>query len=229
MSDHPYREQLEAFYTRKRIAGLLINPDLGKGKGRFDVACLQEIHRYIFQDLPKHGITNPPPGEFRPPVSDGRDWHKNRALASVDDVSVVCYSPMDKGTINRLTQMLTAVSPAILSKLETPAFIEYMGKLYAELDYIHPFYEGNSRTLRTFTYLLAQESGYVLDWGRFNKNARLRDQLYIARDRAVGELAMPHIRDIRNLRSVVFCMDKYEANPGLLQLLQGAIFPAGQG
>jgi cell filamentation protein len=79
--------------------------------------------------------------------------------------------------------------------------------------------------LRTFIRQLAKEAGYVLDWKRFNTDAHMRDLLYIARDRGVGDLAVMEIRNDQNLRAVVFCMDKYEKNPGLADLLQSAIRP----
>lgn len=35
----------------------------------------------------------------------------------------------------------------------------------AELNYIHPFREGNGRTIREFMRLLFLHNGYFVDWG----------------------------------------------------------------
>ena len=179
-----------------------------------------------FQDLPAHGIKNPPPGAFREPVREWGDWHKNRILESIEGKSYVCYSPMNQKSLDRLDQALQNAHPARLGQLKTADFTKALSSVYAQLDYIHPFYEGNSRTLRTFTRQLAREAGYDLDWKRFNADAHTRDLLCIARDRSVGELAAMEIRDDQNLRAVVFCIDKYEKNPGLADLLQSAIRPS---
>jgi cell filamentation protein len=53
---------------------------------------------------------------------------------------------------------------------------------YGDLDAIHAFREGNSRTLRAFTADLAQAAGYRLVWAKVGEQ---RQQLYHARDVAV--------------------------------------------
>ncbi|MDQ1829252.1 Fic family protein [Massilia scottii] len=100
-----------------------------------------------------------------------------------------------------------------------------IGRLYSELDYIHPFSDGNSRTLRTFTKQLANQAGYGLDWSRFDRSDGGRDFLYIARDRSVNELAKPHIKDEDTMRKVVSALDRIESNPDLPTLLRDAVRP----
>jgi fido (protein-threonine AMPylation protein) len=46
-----------------------------------------------------------------------------------------------------------------------------MAQLYVDLDRIHPFHEGNSRTLREFTRSLALAAGYDLSWTSTNVDA----------------------------------------------------------
>jgi cell filamentation protein len=220
--DDKERKIIEARYTQKRIAQLERQPI----SGNFDVVHLKKVHEFIFQDLPKHGITHPSPGLFHDATPEGKDWRKERSLPGVKNgFSVVCYSPMDKGALSRLDQTLAGANPEALRKLKTLAFIERFSRQYAELDYVHPFQDGNSRTLRTFTKQLARESGYAVDWNRFNQNDHTRNLLYIARDRAVGEIAQKEIRSHDNLRDVVYCMDMYGKNPSLRDLLQAAIRP----
>lgn len=215
-------EELEMRLTSVRMIELWFRPL----PERFDAEALREMHTYIFQDLPKAGIHNPPPGEFRheTPTMQG-DWSKNRTLESLDDrQSFVCYSPMASTDTIAIDVALADTQPAHLKNLSVRAFADKMSALYGTLDYIHPFYEGNSRTLRAFTERLARASGYDLNWERFN-TPRLRDLLYIARDRAVGELALDKIRLLDNARRVAYYMDLYGPNPSLTALLQNAVRP----
>src|SRR3546814_3305273 len=62
---------------------------------------------------------------------------------------------MDEAAQSRLDAALQSANPSGLSRLKTAEFIKAIGKLYTELDYIHPFGDGNSRTLREFTRELA--------------------------------------------------------------------------
>jgi len=82
-----------------------------------------------------------------------------------------------------------------LINLSPQSFTERAAHFYGELDAVHPFREGNSRTLRLFFSGLAYTAGYQLDWRILAAEERLREQLYAARDRAVmhgdsGPLAM---------------------------------------
>ena len=84
---------------------------------------------------------------------------------------------MDKPAQEELARILKTANPAALGKLKTREFTAATAKLYAATDYIHPFKDGNSRTLREFTRQLAKESGYRIDWERFNQQPAGRDIL----------------------------------------------------
>ncbi|WP_353744070.1 MULTISPECIES: Fic family protein [Pseudomonas] len=58
---------------------------------------------------------------------------------------------------------------------EYASFTKAIGKLYSQLDFIHPFSDGNSRTLREFSRQLAEASNYRLDWERFGQSPAGRD------------------------------------------------------
>lgn len=72
-----------------------------------------------------------------------------------------------------------------LHGLDAAKFAARLAFYYSELDAIHPFREGNSRTLRAFTSDLAQAAGYRLDWARSGSAPEDRQRLYHARDLAV--------------------------------------------
>ena len=216
------REQIEADYTFKRVVELELDPV----RGNFDVAHLKEINRRIFQDLPGAGFDDVTPGEFRPPVPEGKDWMKNRGLSTVEGVFYVAYSRMDEAAQGRLEKTLEGAKPDKLRGLKTAEFTASIANLYADLDYVHPFSDGNSRTLRTFTKQLANEAGYELDWERFGRSAADRDLLYIARDRSVNELAKPHIQHEQSMRKIIHSVDRLEGNRDLPNLLRDAVRPS---
>lgn len=215
------RQQLEADYTFKRVVELELDPV----RGNFDAAHLKEINRRIFQDLPAAGFDDVTPGEFRKPVADGLDWMKQRGLSTVDGPFYVAYSRMDDAATARLDKALEAAKPAELRGLKTPEFTARLAKIYAEVDYVHPFSDGNSRTLRTFTKQIAKEAGYEVDWERFGRSDVGRDLLYIARDRTVNELAKPHVQHENTMRKILHSQDRLEGNRALPDLLRDAVRP----
>ncbi|MBT2786752.1 MULTISPECIES: Fic family protein [unclassified Halomonas] len=212
-------QALEATYTWQRIVALRLNPVVGN----FDAAHLKEINRRIFQDLPSLGFVDAMPGVFRPTVAPGKDWIKSRHLESIGITSNVAYSSMDKAAQVRLNEVLEGANLTELSSLETNQFTQAIGRLYVEVDYIHPFADGNSRTLREFTRQLAEASGYILDWGQFGSSSVGRDVLYIARDLSVNQLALPNIQNLATKRDVMLSVDQLGGNRDLPDLLRDAV------
>lgn len=168
-----------------RISDLLDNPSLVPG--RFDDQHLKDLHAYIFQDSSEHkpGVTRANTKEL---------WYKDRELEALKDSDgnlvaqpkhPVAY--LNKGVGKELNKSLKGNTIKELSSLNQEQFSEKISDLYSKLDYIHPFYEGNSRTLRTFTHLIAKECGYKLDWNTSNASPESRNELYNARDVAVYE------------------------------------------
>ena len=215
------RERLEADHTSRRIAELYLHPV----EGAFDVAHLREINRRIFQDLPGAGFPEVTPGEFRPETPAGKDWVKHRQLTGTNIVSNVAYSPMDPASQTRLAGVLAKIDVAELSKLKTAPFVRAIGKLYSELDYIHPFPDGNSRTLREFTRELAEASGYHIDWTRFARTHHGHNALYVARDLSVNKIALPQLRSEDTRRQITFTLDQLATNRELPDLLRDAVRP----
>jgi len=216
------RKELEALYVAVRVAELKIDPVVGN----FDVAHLREVNRRIFQDLPGTGFKDVTPGEFRESTPDGYDWVKDRGLSTQKGLFCVAYSRMDEAAKARLDRALEEAKPDKLRRLKTPEFTAKIASIYVELDYIHPFSDGNSRTLRAFTKQLAKESGYEINWERFNRSAAGRDVLCIARDLSVNELAKPHLQDKDTLREITYTQDRLEGNLKLPDLLRYVVRPS---
>lgn len=215
-------QAFEADACLHRIAELRENPV----QGNFDAEHLKEINRRIFQDLPGAGLTHVTPGEFRKEVSETGDWRKRRAMEGLPP-STVAYSRMDADALTRLDRTLERADPEKLKSLDLANFTREIGEIYTELDYVHPFDEGDSRTLREFTKQLANESGYDIDWQCFDRGEAGRNILYIARDISVNTLALPHIRSDEVRREVTFMLDQYGGNRDLPDLLRDAVSEIG--
>lgn len=215
------RDRLEAIYTSSRARELAVKPV----EGNFDAAHLREINRRLFQDLPALGYTDVTPGEYRPPVAGHGDWYKMRSLEGVEAYSTVAYSRMDDAAKREIDRTLDKADPDRLQHLNTAAFTREIADLYTRLDYLHPFPDGNSRTLRAFTEQLADESGFDLDWSRFAQSEGGRSTLYVARDLSVNRLALSEIRSHETQQKVTLTLDMFEGNRDLGDLLDDAIRP----
>jgi len=217
---------LEKLFVSRRGKQLIENPI----QGNYGVVHLKETHRYLFQDLPKANLWNydVQPGEFRAETSA---WCKDRVLNNIQgadgkkpDVSFTTYSRMDSKAIARLEAVLEGVKPENFKGLDKKEFIEKISKLYSDLDYLHPFREGNSRTLRTFIEQFANEAGYTLNWEKFNGKALDRDLLYIARDQGLAErAAQDEDQDPRILANALYDADRHRNYPSLAQLLEKTV------
>jgi len=65
--------------------------------------------------------------------------------------------------------------------LSRAQFIKRSAFYMAELNFIHPFREGNGRTTREFMRLLFLRNGYKVDWGAVSVNELLQamvDSIY---------------------------------------------------
>lgn len=150
---------------------------------------LKNIHAYIFQDSSiKNEIK---PGEFRNQVPDDKNWLKTRHIVSLGATYPVSYSRLNEQDKRDLDNTLKEFSPEKLKGMTKADFAESIANLYGKADFIHPFMDGNSRTLRAYTTVLAKESGFDLDWSKTDGQQFDRDCLYIARDKAVLPQAIP--------------------------------------
>jgi cell filamentation protein len=136
-------------------------------RGVFDAKRLQQTHRRIF------GNVYPWAGEFRKGIGM---MTKNRSGF------VVAYGASENVPATLETTFKELNKENHLRGLAAETMPQRLAWYYSELDAIHAFREGNSRTLRAFFSDLAQAAGYRLDWVNI---AEQRQQLYHARDLAV--------------------------------------------
>ncbi len=202
-------ERREGALTANRIRELVERPL----HGQFDLDHLRAVHAYIFQDLPTYH-----PGEVR---DDSPGWSKFRRLEGQLGVHEVHYAH-DSIEQRARTVLQELGGPETLAGLSPDAFAARVARLYGDLDHVHAFYEGNSRTLREFTREFALASGYNLSWSSTSVDAAERNRLYVARDIAVLERAFPGITPERGMQTNDRA--EYEASLALpgLRLVPGA-------
>ena len=194
--------------TTARIMSLLDDPSLVPGN--YDFQHLQDVHKFIFQDFPKAwleqneqtaqffdylepnvfqfepGLLRSEKDAYNPTVKCREIQADNKTIGSNTHYS--CMAESDK---EHADQLLISMHPKTLQGLPENEVLGQLVDLYKELDFIHPFEEGNSRTLRTMTQLMAQEAGYELCWSKVNQN-----ELYAARDLSLNEKAIHYYGEI---------------------------------
>lgn len=179
----------EGKYAAMRLVELHDKPM----EGNFDLRHIQEINRYIFQDLPCVGTAcenSYKPGQFRNETPKGMVWSKHRRMPEIKEESIIVYSNMDKKTLAEAETFLKKnIDIKKMRKMTRLDFVKKISEIYTQLDYVHLFPDGNSRTLREFTREIGLKAGFDLGWEYFNQNQKRRNSLYIARDLAVNQLA----------------------------------------
>jgi cell filamentation protein len=159
----------EHTFAFARLQDLQNNPV----SGTFDLAHLREVHRRTFQDVESYRG-----GELR---VDG-SWNKKRILEGHEQGYTVHYCPHYKEKLNSAFEPLRDTDTwKSLNDLE---FSIALANVYSDLDYLHPFNEGNSRALREFTQQFSNHIGRSFRWipGNTEQTSTDRNILYMARD-----------------------------------------------
>ncbi|MGI8647165.1 MAG: cell filamentation protein Fic [Acidimicrobiales bacterium] len=144
LTDADNLSQAETGLSLKAIALLSRNPL----PGSYDLEHLQAFHRHIF------GKIYPWTGEIR-----------TVAIAKLD---LYCLPQYIVGYATDLFGKL-ANADNYLRELGRETFLDRLTYYVAEVYAVHPFREGNSRTLRAFFAQLAQHAGWELNWGSLNQ------------------------------------------------------------
>lgn len=124
--------------TAVRQQDMLQNPI----KGNFTINHLCSIHKYLFGDIYSFA------GHIR--------------KESIAKGETTFESP--KSIKLKLTKLLSELKQENYLIDVDDKYIERLAYYFAELNYIHPFREGNGRTTREFIRLLLLRSGYTVDW-----------------------------------------------------------------
>lgn len=128
-------------------------------KGRFGVAHLKKIHKYIFQDI------YPFAGKYR--VEDM--WKDQTFFCKTEYIE------------ENLTTLLEAIKQEnYLRELDIDVFSTRIAYYMSEMNMIHPFREGNGRTIREFMRQLALRAGYEIDWSLVEPETLLKASILSA-------------------------------------------------
>ncbi|MGB0937825.1 MAG: putative adenosine monophosphate-protein transferase Fic [Colwellia sp.] len=113
---------------------------------------LKEIHRHLFQDIYKWA------GQIRSvDISKG-------------DTRFCTASNIEREAVKQFQHL---AKNNYLRELNRAEFIFQLADFFCEMNVVHPFREGNGRTLRLFCEVLALQAGYELDWKGISKDSWL--------------------------------------------------------
>lgn len=111
--------------------------------GRYDLAHLQEIHARLFGDVYDWA------GQIRTvDISKGDTRFAN--FQQIESYAPEIFKPLHR------EQLLRA--------LDVDTFCQRAGHYLGELNVLHPFREGNGRSIREFIGQVARGAGYAIDW-----------------------------------------------------------------
>lgn len=163
----------------------------------YDLEYLRQFHNEIMlSSMKEKGYTieyvtaEYSPGTLRPTQTEQEIRAKKRCVASKGITTIAVYSRMNDETQQAADTMLKSINVDELAKLSCEEFSDAMANLYADLDFCHPFVDGNSRTLRAFIADVANESEFKVDWKRFDNSKEAQEELYAARDVEVNSIAL---------------------------------------
>lgn len=154
-------QMLEEALTSIRLAELRTDPI----PGSFDYAHMKAIHRHIFQDVYEWA------GEERTAPTRGPMTKAGHA-----------YYPAGPAlTAAAEAEYATIARSDYLRGLPREAFVAELAERWGELNVIHSFREGNTRSQFVFFFELCRQAGYALDTEAFRPGNPLRDAFVEAR------------------------------------------------
>ena len=145
-------KRLEEF-ERKIVLAKLYELRQNNQIGNFDIEHFVGIHKFLFEDI------YPFAGLFRT---------ENIAKGNFSFAEWEYIEDELKKLLNQLKE------ENYLQNLDRNTFIKRLSYYMAELNVLHPFREGNGRTIREFIRQLAYKNGYVLNL----KNINPKDMLH---------------------------------------------------
>lgn len=143
-------KEAEAELVTARLFELEVNPL----PGLFDKKHLYDIHKYLFQDC-----------------YDFAGKTRKEDISKGNTKFCVCIY-IDE----QLAELFAKIKKRNVRAENKEEIVEFLGFIMAELNIIHPFREGNGRTIREFIKEYARRFGYAIDWNKTNK-AELLDAM----------------------------------------------------
>jgi cell filamentation protein len=173
--DEQRLDEIEAAYTGLRLRRLCEEPI----EGAFDFEHLCRYHRFIFQDL-YHWAGQP------------RIINIEKAEAALGGISVE-YSDVHNIT-DHITVACEQMNTFAWKKAGIEQKAEYFAKSMAAIWRVHPFREGNTRTVISFCCDFAERNGFPLNRGLFKDNSVYVRRALVAASAVftdLGDLSQP--------------------------------------
>jgi len=135
-----------------RVERRLVNARIVEGlpSGKFDLAHLKAIHRHLFQDIYDWA------GEIRTvEISKGGSQFQFRR-----------YIETGMADVHR-----RLVAADFLKSLNAAEFAKEAGPILGDVNYVHPFREGNGRTQMIYLKQLTVQAGHAIDLTSIERDA----------------------------------------------------------
>lgn len=157
IKDAELLKEAEAEITFRKVYELTYHPV----NGNFTITHLLNIHKFIFGDIYYFA------GKIRyEDITKGQTkFYRSQYIHE---------------NLKKLFRKLK--SDKLLSGLEEKIFFEKLAYYMAELNIIHPFREGNGRTIREFIRELALKNGYIINWSNVGKDELLNASIESVHD-----------------------------------------------
>lgn len=158
ISNQQELDDIESDITSLEIVGIAVN-GLPIDDG-FNLESYQAIHKQLFTDI--------------------YDWAGEiRVMNIAKDSTKFCEYSFIPNEGTRVFREL--YEDGDLKNTESKdLFVERLAYYYSEINMLHPFREGNGRTLRTFISALAASKDYLIAWDRMNPLENIEACAYAA-------------------------------------------------
>ncbi|MFC4737690.1 Fic/DOC family protein [Bacillus daqingensis] len=137
-------QRLDAMLTSKRLAELSLKPL----QGGWDFAHLCRIHAWIFQDL------YPFAGKVRQ-ENISKDGFTFAQAAHIEQSAAALFS---------------ALQQEKWQNMDRETLAKKLAWYFAEMNVLHPFRDGNGRSIREFIRALSYDAGFELNWAEADKS-----------------------------------------------------------
>ncbi|MCL2598076.1 MAG: Fic family protein [Paludibacter sp.] len=176
--------EIEGSYTAFRLRQLCDKPYVGL----FDFDHLCQIHQFIFQDIYQW-------------AGQPRIINIEKAEAALGGISIE-YSDV-RDITNHATAVCEKMNGISWKLLHIDEIAEHFSKFMAALWKVHPFREGNTRTVVTFCCDFAEQNGFRLNRELFKDNSVYVRRALVAASATfsdMGDLSQPQylIRIVRD-------------------------------
>ncbi|ANU22163.1 Fic/DOC family protein [Planococcus donghaensis] len=148
VEDEEKLKELEKVYSLFRLAELRLQ----KPADSLDVKAYLAIHQYILQDV------YPFAGELR------------KEMISKGSSSFAHPKHIETQLLKIFNELK---AENYLKKLPRNQLVSRLAYFLSELNALHPFREGNGRSIREFARQLLQNAGYQLEWGKVREPAEI--------------------------------------------------------